>query len=415
MLKNYLKLAWKVLLRRKFFTFISLFGISFTLVVLMLATALLDHVVAQYPPESRMDRTVGIYYALERGEHAMRNGMAGFKLLDSYARNLPNVEKMSIATFGGSAFSFVNGQRVKAYLKRTDGVFWEILDFQFLEGHAYTDRDLHDGRMVAVINDSTRRRFFGAGSALGRTIELDGQRFTVIGVVPDVPALRVVPFADVWVPYTTEKSDSYRSELVGNYIGILLLQDPARLAATREELWSRLRTIKPSEQMFRSVEATPETLFDTLGRMFVGSGQSGIGHSYGTRLVVVLSAAAVLFMLLPAVNLMNLNTSRIMERASEIGVRKAFGASSRVLVGQFVVENVVLTLVGAAVGFVIAAWLLSAINASGVIQYASLRLNYRIFAWGVGLAIVFGLVSGVYPAWRMSRLHPVQALKGAPR
>jgi putative ABC transport system permease protein len=112
---------------------------------------------------------------------------------------------------------------------------------------------------------------------------------------------------------------------------------------------------------------------------------------------------------------MNLNTSRILERASEIGVRKAFGASSRVLVGQFVVENVVLTLVGAAVGFVIAGWLLSAINASGIIQYASLQLNYRIFAWGVGLAVAFGLLSGVYPAWRMSRLHPVEALKGAAR
>ena len=57
-------------------------------------------------------------------------------------------------------------------------------------------------------------------------------------------------------------------------------------------------------------------------------------------------------MLLPAVNLVNLNASRIMERASEIGVRKAFGASSRTLVGQFVVENVVLTLIGAALGFV---------------------------------------------------------------
>ncbi len=53
--------------------------------------------------------------------------------------------------------------------------------------------------------------------------------------------------------------------------------------------------------------------------------------------------AALLFMLLPTVNLVNLNVSRIMERASEIGVRKAFGASSRTLVGQFVVENLVLT------------------------------------------------------------------------
>jgi putative ABC transport system permease protein len=414
MFKNYLKLAWKVLLRRKFFTFISLFGISFTLVVLMLATAILDHVLAAYPPETKQDRTVGIYYARLRGERARRNGLAGFKLLDTYARNLPNVEKMSIATYGNSVFSYLNGQRVKSYLKRTDGAFWEVLDFQFLEGHPYTAQDVANRRMVSVINESTRRKFFGTTSVVGRILEIDGQRFTVIGVVPDVPILRIVPFADIWVPYTTEKSDAYRSELVGNYMGILLLRDPAGLAATRDEFWSRLRTVKPSDRMFQAVEATPETLFDTLGRMFIGSG-TGLGTGYGARLALALAIATTLFMLLPAVNLMNLNTSRIMERASEIGVRKAFGASSWALVGQFVIENVVLTLVGAALGFVIATWLLSAINSSGVIQYADLQLNYRIFAWGVGLAVVFGLVSGVYPAWRMSRLHPVQALKGASR
>ena len=69
MIKSYLKLAWKVLLRRKFFTFISLFGIAFTLVVLLLVTALLDHVVGAYPPETNHGRTVGIYYANLRGEH----------------------------------------------------------------------------------------------------------------------------------------------------------------------------------------------------------------------------------------------------------------------------------------------------------------------------------------------------------
>jgi putative ABC transport system permease protein len=84
-------------------------------------------------------------------------------------------------------------------------------------------------------------------------------------------------------------------------------------------------------------------------------------------------------------------------------------------VGQFIVENLVLTLVGAAAGTLAAAVLLAVINGSGAIPYAHLALNYRILGWGVVLAVVFGLLSGVYPAWRMSRLHPVQALKGAAR
>ena len=414
MIKSYLKLAWKVLLRRKFFTFISLFGIAFTLVVLLLVTALVDHVTGPYAPETNHDRTVGIYYAQMRGEHWRRNGFAGYGLLDTHARNLPNVERLAIASLPGSVYSFLNGQRIRSYLKRTDAVFWQVLDFTFLEGGPFTAADVADHRMVAVINESTRQRFFSGQPAVGRTLEADGQRFTVVGVVPDVPILRIVPFADIWVPVTTAKSDGYTRELVGSFMGILLLEDPAKLALTRDELWSRLRTAQLPEPGFQTIEATPETLFDTLGRMFTGSG-TGAGTGYGRRLQVVLIVAALLFMLLPALNLINLNTSRILERSSEIGVRKAFGASSRTLVGQFVVENLVLTLVGAAVGLAVSAWLLQVINASGVIQYAQLSLNYRIFGWGVLLAVAFGLLSGVYPAWRMSRLHPVQALKGAAR
>jgi putative ABC transport system permease protein len=167
-------------------------------------------------------------------------------------------------------------------------------------------------------------------------------------------------------------------------------------------------------KMFTKVIAHAETLFDTAARAVATGGNAEVENP-GRRLRIVLAGLALLFMLLPAVNLVNLNVSRIMERASEIGVRKSFGASSVVLVGQFLVENVALTLIGAALALVLSIWLLWAVNGSGLILYADLRMNYRIFLAGVGFALFFGTVSGVYPAWRMSRLNPVQALKGASR
>jgi putative ABC transport system permease protein len=120
-------------------------------------------------------------------------------------------------------------------------------------------------------------------------------------------------------------------------------------------------------------------------------------------------------MLLPALNLINLNASRILERASEIGVRKAFGASSRALLGQFLIENVVLTLVGGALGIALSGVALEILNRSGVIPYAQFALNVRIFLYAMVLTVLFGVLSGAYPAWKMSRLHPVEALHGGVR
>jgi putative ABC transport system permease protein len=93
-------------------------------------------------------------------------------------------------------------------------------------------------------------------------------------------------------------------------------------------------------------------------------------------------------------------------------VRKSFGASSRALVAQFLVENLVLTLIGGALGLVLSLAALDLLNAIGPLPYAEHRLHPRIFLYGLALAGSFALVSGIYPAWKMSRLDPVDALQG---
>jgi putative ABC transport system permease protein len=120
-------------------------------------------------------------------------------------------------------------------------------------------------------------------------------------------------------------------------------------------------------------------------------------------------------MLLPTVNLVNINISRIIERASEIGVRKSFGASSGALVGQFLVENILLTFIGGVIGFILSILILMMLSDSGLFQYSEFHLNIRLFLYALACILCFGVVSGVYPAWKMARMHPVDALKGAMR
>ena len=415
MLKNYIKIAFKVLLRRKFFTFISLFGISFTLTVLMVVTAFFDHTFGPMAPETQYQRTLAVQFACMYGDDGMWTSSAGYKLLDRYARGLTGVDRLSIFASPETVSSYINGQKVSSSLKRTDGDFWNILQFTFLEGGPYSSQDVDQAQFVAVINDATRQRFFGTSPAVGKTIEADGQRFRVVGVVADVSVVRSIPFADVWVPLTTAKTDTYKRELMGSFNALALAHDEAALDHIHDEFNARLAHVEmDNPKVYKTMVAPFETTFDSYARHLPNADRKS-PESQGWKMVSTLVVLALLFMLLPAINLMNLNVSRILERSSEIGVRKAFGASSRTLVGQFVVENILLTLIGGLIGLVLSEIALQVVNASNLIEYAHLHLNPRVFLYGLGMALVFGMLSGVYPAWRMSRLNPVEALKGATR
>ena len=101
MLRHYFTMTIAVLRRRPFFTFISLFGISFTLLVLMVVTAMFDHSLAPMAPESRQDRMLGVHSARMFGPETAWSSDAGFQLFDKYARNLPGVERLSIFSSSG--------------------------------------------------------------------------------------------------------------------------------------------------------------------------------------------------------------------------------------------------------------------------------------------------------------------------
>ena len=127
--------------------------------------------------------------------------------------------------------------------------------------------------------------------------------------------------------------------------------------------------------------------------------------------ITALSLFALLVMLLPTLNLVNINITRIMERSSEIGVRKAFGASSRTLVYQFIVENLILTLIGGMIGVLFTFIVIGMINNAQLIDNLSLGINFTVLLYALAICLFFGLFSGVYPAWRMSKLNVVSALR----
>lgn len=413
MLSNYIKIAWKVLLRHPFYTFITLFGITLTLTVLMVVTSFLDHLFGAHYPETKRGRSLYIATILQTdsANTTMSSGPASFDFLTKYAKSLKTVERVSIMNNFGFSNAYRNGKRIKLNTKYTDADFWHVVDFQFLEGKPYNETHIRNSDHVAVITDALRDQYFGKDdqAVVGKNIEIENIHYRIIGVVKGSPPTRVYTYSDVYFPYTSPKSNYEEKGMRGRFVAIVLAKTASDIPAVQSEFDSNISRIPRSEiqdgQRYNILVVKAERYFDHFLNTFARGDKE--------KVMFYSVAALVLLMImgLPAVNLVNVNVSRILERASEIGVRKAFGAPSKALLWQFIIENIFITFIGGAFALVLSLVVIRFINSSGWIAYADLTVNVPVFLVSMLVCLVFGLLSGVLPAFRMSRLKIADALK----
>jgi putative ABC transport system permease protein len=423
MLRNYLKITYAVLMRRKFLTFVNLFGAVLTLTVLVVAYAMFDSVVNPRGAQHRQSQILTISSAMLIGGERLsvfRQGSPGFKLYEEYIAPLETPDRTSFTMNTVETSSYLDGRKITSRLRRTDAAYWEILDFELIEGRFLAADDVDRGRFVAVINEATADIWFPDDSALGKSIVANGESYEVVGIVANEPVTSSLAYADLWVPLTT--SATYRDEWIGGGQIMLYLEDSSKREAVREELQQSLADFVYTDDPAQDVRAVApaRTPIQSYAANFFGvplmrDTQAMVDRFSADRVAEFLAiavAVGLLFMSLPAINMANLNIGRILERAPEIGLRKAAGASRRALTSQFIFENVVLSALGGLIAIAIAPILLGLLNDT-LFTYGQLGLNGPVFAAAFAFVLVFGVLSGAYPAWKMARLEPAVALRGS--
>jgi putative ABC transport system permease protein len=406
MLKNYFKIAIAVLRRRKFFTFISLFGISFTLTILLVLTAFIDKVVGDNYPDKKRDRSLYINHLEEDGKQSHNSSGPSYYFLSHFAGSMKTPVKMTLFSGFSGTNTYINNKKIAVDYKYTDAAYWDILEYDFLEGKPFNKQQVDNAEKVVVISEDMKNEYFGdVSSVTGKYIEADNVKYRVIGVVKNIPVTSYMTYSQIYLPYTVSKTDYKDKGYMGSFNAILLAASKADVPKMKTEYAQIVSRIpverKEYDRLYSHANSYIASYVDT-----GNEGQSGV-----VLVLTVIGVFVFIFMSLPTLNLVNINITRIMERSSEIGVRKAFGASSRTLVYQFIVENIILTLLGGLIGLVLSLIAIGIINSQNLIANLELSINFMVLFIGLLVCLVFGLLSGVYPAWRMSKLNVVTALK----
>jgi len=306
--------------------------------------------------------------------------------------------RTSVPGLSGSARLQYGKTTINAQYTGTSASFSESYSWPVARGRTLTDDDVLFARKVCLIGDKVSADLFQERNPVGEEIKLNGERYTVVGVLSQRIRFGQEQGDKIYIPYTTAQK-----RLTGNRFlnGITLFLDQIDAVEEAAETVRRVlrrRHEHGDEFRVRTSQQQMEGFDNVIGIMkAVAGGIAGIS------------------LLVGGIGIMNIMLVSVTERTREIGIRKAMGAKPGHLLFQFVAEAVILSLVGGSVGVLFGVGFGMGIEAlisslAGETPFTSV-VSYQSVLWALLFASSIGLFFGVYPAFRASRLDPVEALR----
>lgn len=421
MLRLYFQQALYHLRENPIITWVSVLGTALAICMIMVLVITLQVRLVDCEPEVNRSRSLYVstmaarYKGTESGAFAHMSVKTGKECF----KPLTTAEFVTLISMPGKVrASLPGGAKMTADMVQTDDEFWHIFHFRFLSGRAFSKADSDAGLPCVVISATVARRLFGTTEVEGQTLQLNHVDYRVSGVVADVSMLATSAYAQVWVPYnSTDAADlAWMDNALGQMKAVILARSTVDYQAIREEaemLRSKYNEGLPEVEVF--YRGQPDEGFANLYRKW-----SDMPDVKGAVMRYVLIITILL--LVPAINLSSMTLSRMRRRMSEIGVRKAFGATGGELVRQVFFENLLLTLLAGALGLALsycATFLLNGFlfgnSANAYLNGdTSLTPGMILSPWAFlaafGFCLLMNLLSAGIPAWRASRMNIVDAI-----
>lgn len=417
MLEN-IRLSFRGIRSHKMRSVLTMLGIIIGIAAIIIIVAIIDGATEQLKQELVGDSTNTVTLSLfskesslfsEEYDPSQKGALVGVNAIsDNKVQEVLGIDGVDAATriyghqystatisyTGTSAFGSVYG---------IDSDYFTISNRRVSAGRLFTDKDFRDRNNVTVISDTLASQLFKNESALGKTIQVGNELFTIVGVVT-----KIVDYSEIrnlgdyytkvgvlesiaYVPLTSWNDVSGYDDVQNLLIRV---SDPDKIVSASTAAADVMNEDLPtSEYEYKSGSLTSdaEMLKEVMG---------------ATSLLLV--GIASISLLVGGIGVMNIMLVSVTERTREIGLKKALGAKRRVILGQFLTESVVLTAIGGVIGVLIGIGISKLI---GIIMNIPITVSIGAIAVSVGFSMCVGIIFGLVPSIKAARLNPIDALR----
>ncbi|GAB4021940.1 ABC transporter permease [Spirosoma migulaei] len=405
MLRSYIKIAWRNLWKNKTFSFINILGLA-----LGMACSLLIMIWVQ--DERQMDRfhknDSRLYRVMENQHYTgVVNTFASTPgiLAENIVKDIPEIQMASQMLWENTPLFTVGNTFEKEKGRFVQGDFLTMFSFPLKEGNPKTALKRPDG---LVISQKLADKYFKGQDPMGKTVRIDNtDDVMVTGILADMPESSSLKF-DFLMSYDRwQKANKWAREWGNNgprcYV---LLAQNASVDKVNAKIKNYIKT--------KNKNSNVELFLQNYGESYLYSNWDA-GKQNGGRIeyVKTFSIVAIFILAIACINFMNLATARSVKRSKEVGVRKVVGAYRNSLIGQFLGESMLITLLSLVFSVLIVLLILPVFNTLTEKHLSLDFSNPTFLLLLLALAVLTGLISGSYPALFMSSLNPVVILKGA--
>jgi putative ABC transport system permease protein len=414
MIRNYLKIAYRNMRKQKAFTLITIGGLSAGIVCCLLIFMYVARETSYDRHHPDYGRVFRVAEEVQSGEGASTFAPAGFPLAPALKAEYPEVEEAArIFPLSNRLIEYGEKKFYESRVSFVDPDLLRILSFPFLEGDPRTALARPN---TAVLTREMARKYFGADPAVGKTVKFSGRfLLEITGVIQDTPATTHLK-ADWLVSLDTLRTalgnefKNWHNTMAYTYVKL----KPRTAALRFEQGLVGLADRHVGEQLKANGQAYRYILQPVADIHLKSKLLFEIEPAGNAGALAMLTAAAVLILIIAGLNFIGLSTARSTRRAKEIGLRKVVGAERKQLFSQLLGESALLTSLSTAAAVLGTILLFPVFNSLAGTAFALPDLfkpGNLLFLTGIWLATGFG--AGIYPALVLTSFKPAATLKGS--